>query len=186
MKKAVQLLSALMLILFLFGTAAAQLDLTGGNSEPSLLDKLKERDEDLVVVQQNGKVTWLSGDLTDTVVTDADSAWKAFEELVPVLGADENTEYKPDIILEDDSGFTYYTYMQFYNSISVIDSVVKLIVDPLGHVAGIVGKVTPIEPEDYDFENTIDEKRGKPTNGGMIARATEVLRAKEAILWKRT
>jgi len=32
------------------------------------------------------------------------------------------------------------------------------------------------------FENTIDEKRGKPTNGGMIARATEVLRAKEAIL----
>lgn len=29
------------------------------------------------------------------------------------------------------------------------------------------------------FENTIDEKRGKPTNGGMIARATELLRAKE-------
>lgn len=30
------------------------------------------------------------------------------------------------------------------------------------------------------FENTIDEKRGKPTNAGMIARATEVLRVKEA------
>ncbi len=30
------------------------------------------------------------------------------------------------------------------------------------------------------FENTIDEKRGKPTNGAMIARATEALRAKEA------
>ncbi|MBQ6518109.1 MAG: M4 family metallopeptidase [Anaerolineaceae bacterium] len=157
MKKAVQLLSALMLMMFLFGTAAAQFDLSGGNSEPSLLDKLKVRDEDLVAVQQNGKVTWISGDLTDTVVTDADSAWKALEELVPALGADENTEYKPDIILEDDSGFTYYTYMQFYNSISIIDSVVKLIVDPEGHVAGIVGKVTPIEPEDYDFENTIDE-----------------------------
>ena len=32
------------------------------------------------------------------------------------------------------------------------------------------------------FENTIDEKRGKPTNGGMIARAAEILRAKEATL----
>lgn len=31
------------------------------------------------------------------------------------------------------------------------------------------------------FENTIDEKRGKPTNAGMIARATEILRVKEAI-----
>ena len=29
------------------------------------------------------------------------------------------------------------------------------------------------------FGNTIDEKRGKPTNGGMLARATEYLRAKE-------
>ena len=29
------------------------------------------------------------------------------------------------------------------------------------------------------FGNTIDEKRGKPTNGGMLARATEYLREKE-------
>lgn len=29
------------------------------------------------------------------------------------------------------------------------------------------------------FENTIDEKRGKPTNAGLIARAAEILRKKE-------
>lgn len=29
------------------------------------------------------------------------------------------------------------------------------------------------------FENTIDERRGKPTNGGMIARAADLLRNKE-------
>lgn len=36
-----------------------------------------------------------------------------------------------------------------------------------------------IEEQYALFENTIDEKRGKPTNGGMLARATEFLRAKE-------
>lgn len=148
----------MVLLLSFFGSAVAQFDMLGSEEgKTSLLDQLKDRDKDLVVIERNGKVTWLSGDLTDTLVTDADSAWKAFNELAPVMGADDNTEFKPDVILEDDSGYTYYTYIQFYNSISIIDSVAKLIVDPEGHVAAITAKVTPIDPEQYDFEETVDE-----------------------------
>ena len=154
-----RLLFVLMMVLAIFGSAAAQLDmLSDGNEEkPSALDLLKDRDKDLVVVQQDGVPTWISGNLTDIIVKDADSAWKALEELAPVMGADENTEYKPDVILEDDSGYTYYTYIQFFNNMSIIDSVAKLIVDPEGHVAAITAKVTPITEEEYDMEETIDE-----------------------------
>ena len=154
-----RLLFVLMMVLAVFGSAAAQLDmLSDGNEEkPSALDLLKDRDKDLVVVQQDGVPTWISGNLTDIIVKDADSAWKALEELAPVMGADENTEYKPDVILEDDSGYTYYNYIQFFNNMSIIDSVAKLIVDPEGHVAAVTAKVTPITAEEYDMEETIDE-----------------------------
>jgi len=154
-----RLLFALVMVFAVFGSAAAQLDLLSGAGEenPSALDLLKARDENLVVVQNHGVPTWISGDLTDIIVKDADSAWQALEELAPAIGADDNTEYKPDIILEDDSGYTYYTYIQFYNNISIIDSVAKLIVDPEGHVAAITAKVTPITEEEYDLEETVDE-----------------------------
>ena len=160
MKKlsAFRLLFVLMMVFVVFGNAAAQLDLFSGQAEnPSALDLLKERDENLVVIEQNGVPTWISGNLTDTIVKDADSAWMALEELAPAVGADDNTEYKPDIILEDDSGYTYYTYIQFFNNISIIDSVAKLIVDPQGHVAAITAKVTPITEAEYDMEEAIDE-----------------------------
>lgn len=159
MKRTIQWLFVFVLVLSLFGTAAAQFDMPfgGAEEEQTPLDKLKERDKDLVVVQKDGVPTWISGNLSDIVVKDEDSAWKALEELAPAIGADDNTEYKPDIILEDDSGYTYYTYIQFYNNISIIDSVAKLIVDPEGHVAAITAKVTPITEEEYDMEETIDE-----------------------------
>ena len=142
-----------------FGSAAGQFDFSeyDASENPSVIDLLRERDENLVVIEHDGKVTWISGDLTDTVVTDDDSAWEALGELIFALGADENTEYKPDVILEDDSGYVYYTYMQFYNSVSIIDSVVKLIVNPQGRVEAITGNVTSLDPELYDFEQSVDE-----------------------------
>ena len=153
------LFSVLVMVLAVFGCAAAQFDFSadGADENPSALDLLRERDDDLVVVERNGKVTWISGDLTDTVVKDEDSAWNAFSELIPALGADENTEFKPDIVLIDDSGYSYYTYLQFYNFISIIDSVAKLIVDPQGRVVAVSANITPFDPELYDFEQVVDE-----------------------------
>ena len=74
-----RLLFVLMMVLAVFGSAAAQLDmLSDGNEEkPSALDLLKDRDKDLVVVQQDGVPTWISGNLTDIIVKDADRGWKA-------------------------------------------------------------------------------------------------------------
>ena len=40
----------------------------------------------------------------------------------------------------------------------------------------------PAELQYALFENTIDERRGKPTNAGMIARAAELMRKKEGIV----
>ena len=137
----------------LCGAAAAQF----GEAASGPLDALKERDKDLVVIDQNGVPTWISGNLTDTVVTDSESAVKVFEELIPVMGADEHTEFHLDSVLMDDSNYSYYTFMQMFNSVSIIDSVAKLIVDPQGHVTALTAKVTPIDPEQYDLEYTVDE-----------------------------
>lgn len=145
------------LLLALCGSAAAQFDLGGGEGAESPLDLLKKRDENLAVVEKDGIPTWISGNLTDTLVTDAESAQKAFHELISVMGADEHTEFVLDSMLEDDSNYHYYVFQQYYNSVSIIDSAAKLIVAPDGHVAGITGKVTPIDPEDYDLEKTVDE-----------------------------
>ena len=145
------------LLLALCGSAAAQFDLGGGEGAESPLDLLKKRDENLAVVEKDGIPTWISGNLTDTLVTDAESAQKAFHELIPVMGGDEHTEFVLDSMLEDDSNYHYYVFQQYYNSVSIIDSAAKLIVAPDGHVAGITGKVTPIDPEDYDLEKTVDE-----------------------------
>ena len=104
-----------------------------------------------MLFSEDGYLTFLKGKYYEEKVENEEDGIKSLYGIQALLGLSKGSEFFCVYGEKDPYGYTYYTYQQRYGDLTLLNAVLKIIVDPEGYTAGLVCSFTPnigIAPED--------------------------------------
>ena len=97
--------------------------------------------------RRNGAVTLLEGRCTEEKITEPESAARAVESMIDLIGGDERSRFEYLRTLTDAAGNRYYVFKQMYDNTTVLNGAVKVVTDPEGNMIGLTSSVEADLPE---------------------------------------
>lgn len=156
------LMSALLLVPVLAGTAAAQeaavLELTGQLT----VDDIQELNEGSArVYSHDGRVTFVDGSCTKDTVNTMNEAGEVVVSMIGLLGGDSRAQFEPWRTLTDAAGNKYFVFRQMYAGTAVLNGAVKVITDPDGKMTGFSASVETELPDVKEADGITAEEAEK-------------------------
>ncbi len=116
-------------------------------AEFSQTDEILAIDENAKIYTHDGRVTFVEGKCTYfPIYSEADAA-AVVDDMIPLLGGDERTDFEFWRTLTDTNGNHYYVFQQMYADVTVSGGAVKVVTDAEGNMLGLVSSVETELPD---------------------------------------
>ena len=110
------------------------------------------------VYMHNGRVTFVDGACTDSLILNEEDAAAVVESVLPQIGGDGHTAFLPWRTLSDGKGNRYYVFQQVYAGTTVPGGAVKVVTAPDGRMLGLIASVESELPDTEDAEGITAEQ----------------------------
>ncbi|MBR2836019.1 MAG: M4 family metallopeptidase [Coriobacteriales bacterium] len=115
------------------------------NTIPQLTsdDILRMNHGNVTMLYTNGYLTFLQGTFYDGEVTNVEEGIEALLGIASLVGLSKGSEFYGVYGDTNSYGYTVYTLKQRYGDITIKDAILKIVVGPDNHTAGLVSSFTP-------------------------------------------
>ena len=110
------------------------------------------------VYSHDGRVTFVDGTCSDSLVKNAEDAAQVVASLMSLIGAGDGMEFVPWREITDPMGNIYYIFQQMYGDTTVCGGAVKVITDAGGNMIALSSSVEPGMPAAEERESITAEE----------------------------